>query len=208
VKVISVNAGRIRPAAYGPQGRTAIDKRPVDGPVRVNELGMEIDEQGDTRHHGGIDQAVYAVAREELDWWSQQLGRTLRDGMFGENLTTQDVNVDEAVIGERWSIGSVLLEVSAPRIPCATFQGFLGEPRWVKRFTEHARTGAYLRVLQPGMLRAGDEVHVVHRPYHGVTVHETFLVLTGDRMLAPRLLEAPELPAEAHETARRLLRAT
>lgn len=208
MKVISVNAGRIQPATYGPDGRTAIDKRPVAGPVRVNELGLAIDEQGDTRHHGGIDQAVYAVAREELDWWSQQLGRTLWDGNFGENLTTQGVDVDEAVIGERWSIGSVVLEVSSPRIPCATFQGFLHEPQWVKRFTQHARSGAYLRVLEPGTLQAGDEVRVVHRPYHGVTVQETFLALTGDRMLAPRLLDAPELPAEAHEKARRLLRVT
>ena len=207
MKVISVNAGYVEPVGYGTLGRSAIDKRPIAGRVEVTPLGLSVDEHGDERHHGGIDKALYAVAREELDWWSNQLGRSLHDGQFGENLTTLGVDVDDAVIGERWRVGSTVLEVSAPRIPCSTFQGFIREARWVKRFTEHARPGAYLRVLAPGDIGAGDDVARIHRPGHGVTIAETFRALTGDRSLASRLLLATELPAEAHQTARRLLAA-
>lgn len=208
MKVISVNTGRVKPVAYGSLGRSAIDKRPASGRVAVTALGLVPDEQGDTRDHGGIDKALYAVAREELDWWSAQLGRQLHNGQFGENLTTLGVQVDDAVIGEQWRVGSAVLEVSCPRIPCSTFQGFLGEPRWVKRFTEHGRPGAYLRVLESGDIGAGDNVERVFRPEHDVTIAETFRALTGDRALVPRLLLAPELPVEAHQTARRLLAAT
>jgi MOSC domain-containing protein YiiM len=205
MKVISVNAGRVKPVGYGSLGRSAIDKRPVSGRVAVTVLGLIVDEHGDERHHGGTDKALYVVAREELDWWSAELGRSLHDGQFGENLTTLGLAVDDAVIGERWKVGSALVEVSAPRLPCSTFQGFLGEPRWVKRFTEHGRPGAYARVLEPGDIGANDAVVSVFRPAHGVTIAETFRALNGDRRLAARLLLAPELPAEAHETARRLL---
>ncbi len=208
MKVISVNAGYIERVGYGTLGRSAIDKRPQTGRVTVTTLGLAVDEQADRRHHGGVDKALYAVAREELDWWSKELGRPLRNGQFGENLTTLGVEVDDAVIGERWRVGTTLLEVSMPRDPCSTFQGFIGEPRWVKRFTHHARPGAYLRVLEPGDIGAGDDVVRVHRPVHGVSVAETFRALTGDRTLAPRLLLAPELPEEAHETARRLMATT
>jgi MOSC domain-containing protein YiiM len=207
MKVISVNAGRVKPVAYGSLGRSAIDKRPAAGRVAVTALGLVTDEQGDTRDHGGVDKALYAVAREELDWWSAVLDRQLHSGQFGENLTTLGVDVDDAVIGEQWRVGSARLEVSCPRIPCSTFQGFLGESHWVKRFTKHGRPGAYLRVLDPGDIGAGDDVELVHRPEHGVTIAETFRALTGDRTLAPRLLLAPELPVEAHQTAQRLLAA-
>jgi MOSC domain-containing protein YiiM len=181
VKVISVNAGYVERVGYSKQGRSAIDKRPQPGRVAVTALGLVVDEQGDKRHHGGIDKALYAVAREELDWWSEELGRPLRDGQFGENLTTLGVEVDDAVIGERWRVGTTLLEVSMPRIPCSTFQGFLAEPRWVKRFTHHARPGAYLRVLERGEIGAGDGVEMISRPADGVTIAQSFCALTGVR---------------------------
>jgi MOSC domain-containing protein YiiM len=205
MKVISVNAGRVKPVGYGSIGRSGIDKRPMPGRAAVTATGLATDEHGDTRHHGGIDKALYAVAREELDWWSSQLGRPLHDGQFGENVTTLGVAVDDAVIGEQWRVGSALLEVSCPRLPCSTFQGFLGEQHWVKRFTDHGRPGAYLRVLEAGEIGAGDAVERVFRPEHGVTIAETFRALNGDRTLASRLLLAPELPAAAHQEARRLL---
>lgn len=182
MKVISVNAGYIERLGYGKQGRSAIDKRPQTGRVTVTTLGLAVDEQADRRHHGGVDKALYAVAREELDWWSEELGRPLRNGQFGDNLTTRGVEVDDAVIGERWRVGTTLLEVSMPRQPCSTFQGFMGEPRWVKRFTQHARPGAYLRVLEPGDIGAGDDVELVSRPPDGVTIADMFRGLTGARV--------------------------
>ncbi len=204
-RLASVNAGRVRSAPWGSLRRTAIDKRPVLTPVTVRTLGIAGDEVGDTKHHGGVDQAVYAYAREDLDHWQDRLGRDLRNGQFGENLTTVGVDVTGAVIGERWGVGTAVLEVSVPRIPCRTFQDFMEERRWVRRFTEVGRPGAYLRVLQEGVLAAGDVVEVLTRPRHGVTIAETFRALSGERDLVPRLLEAPELPDETHEYARRIL---
>jgi len=130
---------------------------------------------------------------------------TLAPGAFGENLTLAGVDITGAVIGERWSIGSVVLEVCSPRQPCRTFAGFWGVPDLIKRFTVAGRTGAYLRVLQTGSLAAGDRVEIVHRPAHGLTVGDSFRAITGDVTLLPRLLEAPEFPEEGHRMARRRL---
>lgn len=211
MRLLSVNVGRPRPNPFKPTAFTGIDKRPVTGPVAVRapapgspEVGLAGDRIGDVKHHGGPDQAVYAYAREDLDAWQQRLGRTLADGGFGENLTTLGVDVNGAVIGERWRVGrEVVLEVSCPRIPCATFQGWLGREGWVKEFTEAAVPGAYLRVVEPGEIAAGDPVEVVHRPDHEVTVALSFRALTGEPELLPRLLVAEALPEEAKERARR-----
>lgn len=155
----------------GTVGVTAIDKRPVDGPVRVRALGLYGDVQADRADHGGPDKAVYAYAQEAADRWAAELGRDVVPGLFGENLRTRGLDVDGAEIGERWVIGErLVVEVTMPRTPCATFGRHLGEQRWVRRFTERAETGAYLRVLAPGPVAAGDDVQVVHRPGHGVTV--------------------------------------
>ena len=187
--VLAVNVVHaLIPDVLGDLDRTAIDKRPVDGVVRVGTLGVQGDRQYDTRHHGGEEQAVYAYAVEDQRWWSGELGRELTPGRFGENLTLEGVDVTGAVIGETWRLGgdrddAVVLQVTSPRIPCTTFQGFMGEPHWVKRFTQHGAPGAYLRVLQEGRLRAGDLVEVLDRPEHGVTIAETF---------RPRLLSTPE----------------
>jgi MOSC domain-containing protein YiiM len=205
-RLLSVNTGHARPVPWGTLHRSAIDKRPIAEPVRVRRLGLDGDEQADRKHHGGIDQAVYAVAREDLEWWAEQLGRELRDGIFGENLTTAEVDVTGAVIGEHWLVGSTVLEVSAPRIPCSVFQGFLGEERWVRRYTEGGRPGAYLRVVREGTLQTGDLIEVVDRPPHGLTISETFRALTGERSLAGRLVDVPQLPEEARAKARQLVR--
>jgi MOSC domain-containing protein YiiM len=109
--VRSVNVGMPRKAVWAEIGRTSIDKRPVTGPVAVARLGLDGDQVSDTRHHGGVDQAVYAFAREDLDFWAGELGRDVRDGQFGENLTTEGIDVNEAEIGERWRIGTAELEV-------------------------------------------------------------------------------------------------
>ncbi|WBO64359.1 MOSC domain-containing protein [Streptomyces camelliae] len=201
MKVLSVNLGRPQPVSYTDQaeGVTGIDKKPVDGPVRVTAPGPKGTGAGglagdavcDLRHHGGDDQAVYAYAREDLDDWERELGRSLANGSFGENLTTQGLDVSGALIGERWRVGAELvLEVTAGRIPCRTFQGHLGERGWVKRFTRKAATGAYLRVIEPGEIRSGDPVEIVHRPEHGVTAAMQFRAVTTERELLPRVLVA------------------
>lgn len=201
MELLSVNAGRPKAVDYtdAAGGVTGIDKQPADGPVRVTDpgpkgtggSGVAGDAVCDLRHHGGSDQAVYAVAREDLDAWERSLGRPLANGAFGENLTTAGLDVSGARIGERWRIGpDLVLEVTSGRIPCRTFAGHLGERRWVKRFTEAAAPGAYLRVIEPGGIRAGDPVEIVHRPDHGVTVRMEFLAATTRRDLLKELLAA------------------
>ncbi|MEU1429472.1 MOSC domain-containing protein [Nocardia sp. NPDC005746] len=177
------------PAKSSKVGRTAIDKRPVPHRVPVRALGLDGDHVCDTKHHGGAHQAVYAYAEEDARRWSTELGRELAAGWFGENLRIAGLPVSDAVLGERWAIGDTLLEVSAPRVPCATFQWRTGEPQWVKRFTAQANTGAYLRVLTEGGIGAGDEVRVVHIPEHGVTVRDLFAGADPARL---ELLESAE----------------
>jgi MOSC domain-containing protein YiiM len=207
--LVSVNVGAPKPARYaGAVGRTSIDKRPVDGPVAVRHDGLEGDTVSDTRHHGGTYQAVYAFAREDLDRWTPRLGATVPSGGFGENLTTAGLDVTGAEMGEAWRVGSALLQVVSVRIPCVTFQGWMAATGhdgrgWVRRFTEEARPGAYLRVLEEGELRAGDLVDVTGRPGHGVTVATMFRALTTEPSLLPRLLDVEGLPGEAYERARR-----
>jgi MOSC domain-containing protein YiiM len=191
--VISVNVGLPREAEWADIGRTSIHKTPVTGPIECRALGLDGDQVSDTMHHGGTDQAVYAFAREDLDLWAERFGRAIPDGGFGENLTTRGVDVNEAEVGERWRIGTALFEVASVRIPCNTFKGWMGvagydNSHWVKRFTAETRPGPYLRVLEEGSVQVGDEITVVHRPGHGVTVSEMFRALTLDRSLLPRLL--------------------
>lgn len=165
---------RLLPDA-GSVGITAIDKRPVDGPVRVRPLGLYADVQADRENHGGHDQAVYAYSQEDAEHWAAELGYEITPGLFGENLRTRGVEVSRAVIGQRWRVGTALLEVSQPRTPCQTFARRLGSPpRWVRRFTEANRTGAYLRVVETGEIRAGDAVEIVSTPEHGITVADWF----------------------------------
>ncbi|MEH0822810.1 MOSC domain-containing protein [Micromonospora sp. CPCC 205739] len=184
-------------------GRTGIDKRPVDGPVLLSAAGVAGDFIGERAHHGGPDQAVYAYATEDAEWWSAQLGRTVPPGGFGENLTTWAVDVTGAVIGEQWAIGSAVLQVTKPRTPCTTFAGFWGVPDLIKRFTVRAAPGAYLRVLREGEVGAGDPVEVVDRPAHGVTIGEVFRAMNLEPELLPRLLAAEGLPEPILEKVRR-----
>jgi MOSC domain-containing protein YiiM len=189
-RVISVNRGQEADLLIGGRpARSAIDKRPVTGSVEVRPLGLDGDTVADKVNHGGLDQAVYAYAREDLDWWTEQLGRELRNGHFGENLTTAGIDVTSALIGETWRVGSVVLQVTAPRIPCNTFKSWLDEPHWVKRFAAAGRPGAYLRVLTPGPVSAGDDLEVVDRPAVAVTVAESMLAYYGDDEIMRRLLD-------------------
>lgn len=165
-------------ADAGSEGVTAIDKRPVDGPVRVRTLGLYGDVQVSRKHHGGADKALYAYSQDDADFWAQQLGRELSAGWFGENLRVDGVDVSASRIGERWRIGStVVVEVTMPRSPCATFARWVGgadERGWVKRFADERRLGAYLRVVKTGVIEAGDAIEVVSAPAGAPTITEVF----------------------------------
>jgi MOSC domain-containing protein YiiM len=202
------------PDHRGDLDRTAIDKRPVAGRVPVSApdeygVGLAGDQIYDRRHHGGPDQAVYAYAVEDQQWWSTELGRQVAPGSFGENLTTYGMDVTGAVIGERWQVGEdgLALEVTCPRIPCNTFQGWMDEPHWVRRFTEHGAPGAYLRVVSPGTVGAGDRVSVLSRPDHGVTIGDTFVIRKAPEAGLRRMLAMPGLSDTLAEVTRRDLAA-
>ena len=210
----SVNLGRPKPNPHKEIGWTGIGKQPTDEPVEVRAPGPKTtglgsglvgDFIGDGKHHGGNDQAVYAFQREDLDEWERRLGRELPNGFFGENLTTVSLDVNDARIGERWRIGEqVVLQVTAPRIPCSTFRGWMGEKGWAKTFTATGRPGAYLRVITPGAIRTGDAIDVIDRPDHDVTVALFFKATTTERELLPRLVAAEAyLDPETIEMARR-----
>ena len=209
-RVLTVNIGHPEVNPYKDTLSTGIGKRPQDEPVAVRApgpkrgglgSGLVGDFIGDVKNHGGDDQAVYAVGREDLDRWAERLGRELPNGFFGENLTTAGLDVNEARLGERWRVGrDVVLEVTSPRIPCSTFRGWVGEKGWLKTFTADARPGAYLRVIEPGSIASGDPISVISRPEHAVSVALVFRATTTERELLPQLLAAgDDLPAETAE---------
>jgi MOSC domain-containing protein YiiM len=194
--VASVNVGR--PAQVSVRGgrpiMSAIGKAPVSGRVRVDGVNVEGDDQADRRVHGGPDKAVYAYASEDAAWWSARLARPLGPGMFGENLTLEGVDVTNAVIGERWTIGTVDLQVCQPRLPCFKLGLRFGDPQMLRRFAEAARPGAYLRIVRPGALGAGDRVDISDRPSHGITIAQVSSAILLDETLLAAAASAPELP--------------
>ncbi|MFB9625081.1 MOSC domain-containing protein [Nonomuraea helvata] len=206
MRVLSVNVGKTVEAEWaGNLGRTAIDKQRVTHRVKVLANGLAGDERADKEAHGSLDHAVYAYAREDYDWWERELGREVRDGRFGENLTTSGIDVTGALIGERWRVGTAVLEVSGPRIPCVVFRNWMDEPGWVKRFTAVGRPGAYLRVVELGELGEGDPVEIVSRPEAGITVGDWFRARHGDADALRRVLAVPGHDAEWDRMAERVL---
>ncbi len=212
--VLTVNLARPQTSPDNPRLSTGIDKRPTDGRVPVFSpgpmlsglgSGLRGDLIGNQKFHGGDDQAVYAYAREDLDAWQRTLERDFDNGAFGENFTTTEIDVTGAKVGERWLVGSdgLVLEVSRPRIPCRTFAKWLEIRGWVKTFTMAAVPGAYLRVITPGTVQAGDAIEVIDRPDHDVTMGLAFRAMTLEPDLLPRLLEADALPEETKRLARR-----
>ncbi|QGK72095.1 MOSC domain-containing protein [Allosaccharopolyspora coralli] len=188
----------------GRMGRTGIDKRPSGEPIDLADpdadsgSGVLGDLVVDTRHHGGRDQAVYAFDVEDLRYWSRRLGKDLAPGNAGENLTVAGCDASNAVIGQRWRVGSALLRVTAPRVPCRVFAGYWDMPNLVKIFSEYGRTGSYFAVEQGGAVASGDAVEVLSTPEHGVTVGEAFaFVGQGRRDLLDHLETAmSDLPGE------------
>ncbi|MGH2823860.1 MAG: MOSC domain-containing protein [Thermoleophilaceae bacterium] len=201
--VLSVNVAEIREIPRGGRMvRTGIWKFPVEGRVAVRGVNVAGDEQADRSVHGGPDKALYAYAREDIDWWEGELDRELPDGVFGENLTLRGVDVTGAVIGERWRIGSTLLEVSEPRFPCWKLGARFGDPRMLKRFAAARRPGAYLRIVEEGRLAAADAVEIASRPGHGFTIASFAHAFLEDRAALPRLLEVPGVSESWHEWVR------
>jgi MOSC domain-containing protein YiiM len=195
--VLSVNVGVSREIEWlGRRASTSIWKEPVTGRVPTRRLNLAGDEQADPRFHGGADKAVYAYAREDYDWWAEELGRPLAAATFGENLTLAGVDVTCAVVGERWRVGSALLEVTGPRTPCWKLGARMESVEFPVYFAAAGRPGAYLRVLEEGELGAGDQVAVLHQPGHRLTVGAVAEIYHGDRGRCEELLRAPEIGEE------------
>ena len=193
-KILSINVASIIHEGEwtGSEGRTGIDKRSVVGNVLLANDSVAGDVVVDRKHHGGYDKAVYAYAREDADWWEGQIGREISNGQFGENLTTLGIDLNSCLIGERWQIGEVVLEVSEPRIPCRVFAGFWDRPSLIKEFTDARRSGAYLRIIKEGRISAGDQIEVIFNPEHEVTIKDIFDAKAGERgkIKEIRLVEA------------------
>lgn len=194
-ELVSINTGKCVESDWVKRrGRTAIEKLPVHTGIQVTKLGLKGDEQA-ADFHGGTLQAVYAYAQEDLDWWAEQLGRPLRHGMFGENLDLVDFDVSNACLAEKWRVGEVLLEVMAPRMACGTFGAWMGEKAWAKRFNNARRPGAYLRVLEEGLVFPGDPVEVVWRPEKRVSVSEAVGAILDEQDILQRILSmADDVP--------------
>lgn len=197
-ELLSVNVGQPQEIGLrrGKQVGSAIRKRPIAGRLRVEGVNVAGDRQADWRVHGGPDKAVYAYAREDEEWWAAELGREIPPGeLFGENLTTRGVDCTNAVIGERWRIGTTLLEVCQPRVPCFKLGMRFDDPKMLKRFAQASRPGAYLRIVEEGELGAGDAIAVEQRPDHGVTIRMVSDAMLLDETLLSALLPAKQLPA-------------
>jgi MOSC domain-containing protein YiiM len=195
-RLISVNVGLPKVVDTGRrQVETAIWKHPVEGRVAVRGVNIEGDRQADLSVHGGPDKAIYAYAAEETRLWEEELGRELGPGAFGENLTTEGVDVSGAVLGERWRVGTTLLEVVQPRLPCFKLGLKMEDPTFLRRFALASRPGAYLKIVEEGDLAAGDpiEVDLAGRPDHGVSVALVSDAMLVDHSLIPRAFEAPQL---------------
>ena len=193
-KVLSVNVGGVREFEYnGRPAKSAIWKSPAVGRIAARGVNLAGDDQADRKAHGGPDKALYAYAVEDARWWEQEIGRALAYGAFGQNLTTEGIDVNDALVGERWQIGTTVLEVSEPRIPCWRLGVRMNDKLFPRRFTEAFRPGAYLRIVVEGDAGAGDEIRVVERPDHDLTIRDVFRIYTRDRAEVDRLLAVPQM---------------
>jgi MOSC domain-containing protein YiiM len=188
----------------GSEGRTGIDKRSVSGPIEFKNNGVAGDRIIDTKVHGGYDQAVYAYASEDAQWWEKEINEVIPAGRFGENLTTEGIDVNAALVGEKWKIGSVILEVSQPRIPCRVFAGFWNRATLIKEFTQAGRPGTYLRIIQEGSAQAGDAIEVIYKPEHSIRISDLFAAKSGERSKINEIKVVPQLSTEFKEWSEKI----
>jgi MOSC domain-containing protein YiiM len=208
-RVLSVNVGAVREFEYnGHPAKSAIWKSPVAGRIVARGVNLDGDDQADRKAHGGPDKAVYAYAVEDARWWEQEIGRSLVYGEFGENLTTEGIEVNNALVGERWEIGTTVLEVSEPRIPCWRLAVRMNDPLFPRRFTTAMRPGAYLRIVVEGSVGAGDAIRVIERPGHDLTIRDVFRIYTRDRDEVERLLAVPQMSESWQSWATEFLQKT
>ncbi|HEY2604223.1 MAG TPA: MOSC domain-containing protein [Thermoleophilaceae bacterium] len=201
MEAVNVGTPRAIERSNGTVETSAIWKSPVEGRVPLRGVNFDGDDQADRRVHGGPDQAVYAYAIEDTEFWEAELERMLGPGAFGENLTVRGLDLNRALVGERWAVGSALLEVTAPRIPCWKLAKKMEDPFFIKRFAAAGRPGVYLRILEEGDIGAGDEIEIVARPTeHEVTIALMNQVLLFDHQDAELLLPAP-IPARVRAWA-------
>lgn len=205
-RVVSLNVGTPRQVEW--HGRTvtsAIWKEPVDGRRLLAGVNVDGDDQADRRVHGGPTKSVYAYAREDYGWWETELDRHLEPGTFGDNLTLEGIDPAAAVVGERWRLGAVVLRVSEPRIPCFKLGMRMGDAGFVDRFAGAARPGTYLAIESPGEVGAGDDIELLHRPDHGLTVGMVERAHHGHPELLGRLVVVEDLSTGWRNWARRQL---
>jgi MOSC domain-containing protein YiiM len=188
----------------GSEGRTGIDKRSVTGAIEFKNNGVVGDRVIDTNVHGGYEQAVYAYAREDAQWWEREINEEIHAGRFGENLTTEGIDVNAAIIGEQWKIGSVILEVSQPRIPCRVFAGFWKRATLIKDFTQAGRPGTYLRIIQEGTAQAGDAIEVIFKPDHTISISDLFAAKSGERSKINEIKDVTYLSTEFKEWSQKI----
>ena len=205
-RVLAVSVGGPREFDYhGRPARSAIWKSPVSGRVAARGVNLAGDDQADRQAHGGPDKAVYAYAVEDARWWAAQIGRPFAFAEFGENLTTEGIEVNDALVGERWTVGSTMLEVSEPRVPCWRLGVRMNDPVFVRRFAEALRPGAYLRIIAEGDVGAGDAIGLVSKPDHDLTVRDVFRIYTRDRDECGRIVDVPQMSAAWKGWARDML---
>jgi MOSC domain-containing protein YiiM len=197
----SVNVSSIRTVEYaGKEITTGIFKAPVEGPVAVRGVNLEGDDQADRAVHGGRFQAVYAYATEDYAWWETALGRPLPAGQFGENLTTRGIDINGALVGERWRVGSAVFSITIPRVPCYKLGMKMDDPRFLKRFARALRPGSYLSIVDEGRVTAGDTIDVIWRPTHHLTVRDAAEIFLFEHERSSELL-VPEMPSSWREWA-------
>ena len=205
-RVLSINITSIvhQGEWTGSEGRTGIDKRSVAGAIEFKNNGVVGDRVIDTNVHGGYEQAVYAYAREDAQWWEREINEEIPAGRFGENLTTEGIDVNAALVGEQWKIGSVILEVSQPRIPCRVFAGFWKRATLIKDFTQAGRPGTYLRIIQEGTAQAGDAIEVIFKPDHTISISDLFAAKSGERSKINEIKDVTYLSTEFKEWSQKI----
>jgi MOSC domain-containing protein YiiM len=203
MELIAVNVGTPREVRLGNRLiATAIWKEPVPGRHPVRGVNVDGDDQADRTVHGGPDKAIYSYALEDAAWWEAELGRELGPGAFGENLSTRGVDVSRALVGERWAIGTTLLEVRQPRFPCFKLGLRMGDPGFLKRFAGADRPGAYLGIVEEGEIGAGDRIEIVERPEHALTMADFARIVLHDHTRVDELLDVPAVPEDWRAWAR------